>query len=108
VLATTLEQTRAARLAGMRVISCHDNDLADAVLFGPDIDFGLDDIATPGSFWLNPPHPRDDEGNRVDPYALAEQMIHAQGDSESENDAAQQEEMDDDEFDEILADLAPL
>lgn len=27
----------------------------------------MDDLSTPGAFWLNPPLPRDAEGNRVDP-----------------------------------------
>jgi hypothetical protein len=26
----------------------------------------MDNIATPGSYWLNPPHPREDNGNAVD------------------------------------------
>jgi beta-phosphoglucomutase-like phosphatase (HAD superfamily) len=50
VLASTVDQTRAARACGMRVINCFDRDdpLADAVLLDAegDIDFGLDDIAS--------------------------------------------------------------
>ena len=30
----------------------------------------MDDIAMPGSFWLNPPHPKDDEGNGVDVFSV--------------------------------------
>lgn len=66
VLCSTEHQCRAARYAGMRVICLTDNPLADAVL---DYDWSslyVDDIATPGSFWLNPPHPRDDDSNAVD------------------------------------------
>jgi hypothetical protein len=50
VISSTIHQTRAARAVGMRVVSVdpHD-DLADAVLFQDEIDFWLDDIATPGS-----------------------------------------------------------
>lgn len=32
----------------------------------------MDDIAMPGSFWLNPPHPKDDEGNGVDVLSVIE------------------------------------
>lgn len=79
VLCTTIEQCRAARAVGMRCVSLTDNDIADAVIgLGGDVideDDGwqsitMDDIATPGSFWLNVCHPRDDEGNTVDPMAI--------------------------------------
>jgi hypothetical protein len=74
VFTSAIDQTRIARALGMRVVSFNSNDdLADAVLMNyDDIDnrhvsmhISVDDIATPGSFWLNPPHPRDDFGNRV-------------------------------------------
>jgi hypothetical protein len=65
VLCDCEEVCRAARYLGTRVLSLSDNDLADAVLFEWDEIVSLEDIATPGSFWLNPPHPRDDDGNRV-------------------------------------------
>ena len=32
----------------------------------------MDDIATPGSFWLNPPLPKDDEGNGVSTPSIIE------------------------------------
>jgi len=115
VLVSSIDQTRAARACGMRVVNCCDPDdpLADAVLFDEEIDFGVDDIATPGSFWLNPPHPRDDEGNKVDPYDLVELYSHHQGIGESAVPTAASsvqmpEELNDDDFDSILADLAPL
>ena len=85
VLCCTENQCRAARYAGMRVICLKDNPLADAVL---DLDWssiGMDDIATPGSFWLNPPHPKDDDGNRVDVEAVIEsyhQYMHQKGEGE--------------------------
>jgi beta-phosphoglucomutase-like phosphatase (HAD superfamily) len=72
VLASTENQCRAARYAGMRVICLNDNLLADAVLSLDWSSIGMDDIATPGSFWLNPPHPKDDAGNRVDVEAVIE------------------------------------
>jgi hypothetical protein len=66
----------------MQAICLNDNPLADAVL---DLDWSsirMDDIATPGSFWLNPPHPKDDDGNRVDVEAVIEsyqQFVHQKG-----------------------------
>lgn len=110
VLTTTLDATRAARAVGMRVISmdaAQNDDLADAVSFDGCIDFGVDDIATPGSYWLNPPQPRDDEGNRVDPYDLVgETEIKALDDgSEHTNNNNDSDGLD---IDSILADMAPL
>lgn len=141
VLSTTLDQTRAARAAGMRVIrilNVNEDDnyavtkmdverrdifgskqidpLADMVIQDA-IDFTVDDIATPGSFWLNPPHPRDDEGNRVDPYTLMTTTTTAadtaQGDKGPSAEPRQgsqgsfSETMSEDELRQILADLDP-
>ena len=115
---SSVDVSRAARACGMRVVSIFDGNeddpLADAVV--DEIDFGIDDVATPGSFWLNPPHPRDDEGNKVDPYELVE-WYHSNSNNTGEEEegsdqqpvaAASKTTMDDDEFDAILADLAPL
>lgn len=107
VLCSTEDQCRAARYMGMRVLCLTDNALADAV-----IDYGdcwanvyMDDIATPGSFWLNPPHPRDDEGNGVDPLLVMERCeregIVAGADTE-------EDEANDDYLATILADMDPL
>jgi hypothetical protein len=78
----------------------------------------LDDIATPGSFWLNPPHARDDQGNKVDPlevmlqyeeeaaksYLRVEGSVSVQSqDSEDSSEAV--EDMSDDELARILADM---
>lgn len=73
VCARTEDQCRAARFFGARVMSLEDNDIADGVLFEWS-EIGVDDISTPGSYWLNPPPGgRDDEGNKVDDiYALME------------------------------------
>jgi hypothetical protein len=76
VLCTTTDQCRAARYMGMRVVCLrNDNLLADAII-DDEVHYwesiGMDDIATPGSFWLNPPHPRDDDGNKVDPVSIIE------------------------------------
>jgi len=112
VLGSSVDVSRAARACGMRVVAILDVDkkddwLADAVV--DEIDFGIDDVATPGSFWLNPPHPRDDEGNKVDPYELVEWYSSTgEGSDQPVAAAASKTTMDDDEFDAILADLAPL
>lgn len=103
VFCSSREETQAARACGIRVIALEDNDLADAVI--EEIDLYLDDIATPGSFWLNPPHPRDDEGNRVDPEDVINVMEKTTRGTEEEG--IQDDESRDD-FDAILADMAPL
>ena len=52
-------------------IDMTNNELADALV--DHIDFYLDDIATPGSFWLNPPPgTRDEEGNQIDVLEMME------------------------------------
>lgn len=114
VLATTEDQCRAARYAGMRVICTTDNDLADAVTDWESI--CMDDISTPGSFWLNPPHPRDDESNSVEPttimtyYEAAEEkngdIISSVQNTDRDDDNGS--EMSDDELAAILADMDPL
>lgn len=138
VIGKCVDHSRAARYVGMRVVSTttdtNDDSLADAILLDPyEYDFGLDDISTPGSFWLNPPHPRDDEGNRVDPYTVMEfyEKMRVQNPNEEEvlrhNQHRQTEcckiqnledfgtkenrnydDIDDIDIDSILADLAPL
>lgn len=105
VLCTTLDQTRAARAVGTRVVCLEDNDLADAVVDG--IDFWLDDIATPGSFWLNPPHPKDDQGNKVDPEWLVENYLLPEQ-HECADRIDDGKDIDEDDMRRILADLAPL
>lgn len=69
VFATHPEVCSAARHVGMRVLCLEDTggdgDLADAMIYDYQ-NLYLEDVATPGSFWLNPPYPRDDEGDKVD------------------------------------------
>jgi hypothetical protein len=80
----------------------------------------LDDIATPGSFWLNPPHARDDQGNKVDPIEVMlqyeeeatdksnlrdEGSVSVQQSQESEDHSEAVEDMSDDELARILADM---
>lgn len=79
VLANTIDQCRAARFFGARVMSLEDNDLADGVV-GEWSEIGIDDISTPGSYWLNPPFgPKDDVGNKVDLFEVI--TMYEMGDS---------------------------
>ena len=125
VLCDTADKCRAARYAGMRVVCLHDNDIADAVVDAWD-DITVDDIATPGSFWLNPPYAKDDEGNGVDPFAMMldyekgqQQQQQQQQDNDSsssspsgtdddDNDDDDDLIMNDDQLAAILADMDPL
>jgi hypothetical protein len=98
-------------MAGMRVMTIHPHkdDLADAYV--PDLDrLCVEDIATPGSFWLNPPHPRDDFGNRVDPYRFTTKMQSTTKNQSSDDSSTTMgmNEIDPDEFAAILADIDPL
>lgn len=93
--------TRAARYCGMRVLSFEDNDLADAIV--DEYDFYLEDIATPGSFWLNPPYSRDDDGNKVDVFDMMERMERG-----PEQDESSSEINEDERLAAILKDLDPL
>lgn len=84
VLCDTVDKCRAARFAGMRVLCLTDNDLADGVMNfasgndeNADLEFywesiNMDDIAMPGSFWINPPLSKDDEGDRVNVLSIIE------------------------------------
>ncbi|KAK3249696.1 hypothetical protein CYMTET_40888 [Cymbomonas tetramitiformis] len=67
----------ASRAAGMRVVgvpskytNMTDLELADAVFetIGDEgyEQFFIDDLTTPGSFWINPPLPRDEHGNKYE------------------------------------------
>jgi hypothetical protein len=119
VLCTTIEQCRAARAVGMRCVSLTDNDIADAVILDSYDDgwqsITMDDICTPGSFWLNVCHERDDEGNRVDPVAIIKKFQQQQqgtalGVKSTINSIRGNinDEPSDDELAAILADMDPL
>lgn len=110
VLCHTEHQCRAARYAGMRVLCLTDNALADAVLFEGDWEsICVDDIATPGSFWLNPPHPRDDESNSVDVDAVMEAYENPESyEATIDDQNAADGEMDRAQLAAILADMDPL
>lgn len=74
----------------------------------------LDAISTPGDYWLNPPTPRDDMGNRVDANEIVEffksewEMEEVLGDAECEVPLEEEEAMSEDEMAKILADLDGL
>lgn len=111
VFCHTADQCRAARYCGMRCLCLgyDDDGLADAVVddFSWDSIY-MDDIATPGAYWLNPPHPKDDFGNAVDPEAV---MNAYENQEETDMMARQQEEGDElseDQLAAILADIDPL
>jgi hypothetical protein len=111
VIGPTEDHSQAARYAGMRAVSMDQaDDLADAVVTAEDLqELWLEDIATPGSFWLNPPHPRDSSGNRVDP----EQIISAMEPRGSDRTTPVQRmpgfgEPTDEDVKRILADISPL
>ena len=45
---------------------------------------GLDDLTTPGAYWLNPALPRDADGNKVDPNTG---LTYTSGAADDEEDA---------------------
>jgi len=109
VFCQTAEQTLASKYCGTRVLCFQDNDLADAVI--DRIDFYLDEIATPGSFWLNPPNPMDEKGNKVDIHELIESYsLESNGEAQAatETAVAPEDEMSEEEMQRILADLDSL
>ena len=113
VFCDSVDACRAARFAGARVVCKTDNDLADAVVDEWD-HLCVDDVSTPGSYWLNPPHPKDDEGNRVDIYEIIdyyESVGNSYVDDDDDDDHATRAAappMQEDEMDRILADLDSL
>jgi len=75
VLVVDRAECDAARAAGMRAVALPDatgwvdedlEGVADAIVDDPET-LRLDDLTTPGAFWLNPMQPQDAEGYRVDP-----------------------------------------
>ena len=106
VLCTTPDQCRAARYCGTRCVSLTDHDWADAVVDNWE-DMTVDDISTPGSYWLNPPQPKDEDGNRVDIHHVMEwyekvRNNNHQEETTIENEILEQSQID---MDSILADL---
>jgi hypothetical protein len=106
VLAKTLDECRAARFFGARVMCLIDNDLADGIVDSW-TDIGIDDISTPGSYWLNPPFgSRDDEGNRVDIFEVMK--VFETSLSPIHDDSSNLESQEDDEWLAILNDIEGL
>ena len=118
--------------AGMRVLLIADSNNnqeddvpADAIIdetLGTDQDWSmitLDDVSTPGSFWLNMAQPRGQNGDRIDTFQIIQQYAdqrssqQQQNTDQDETSTEQQNHDDDDELDEdelakILADLDTL
>jgi len=103
--------------------TCDAEDLADAIVpgFGDEGDYDvvtLDGISTPGSYWLNPPGPRDDEGNRVVvddviQWFYKSRLEGGEGGSIEDRVGIDEDGMDgndlsDDEISRILADIDPF
>jgi hypothetical protein len=122
VFTTTIPQTRVARALGMRVVSFNmDDHLADAALTNASdhddtehvaLSLSVDDIATPGSYWLNPPHPRDDNGNHVsDPYDIMKRTTQTTSNPNHFIMRSVNCDVDDEDSEDIrkiLADISPL
>eukprot|EP00545_Synedropsis_sp_CCMP1620_P001053 CAMPEP_0119004698 /NCGR_PEP_ID=MMETSP1176-20130426/1294_1 /TAXON_ID=265551 /ORGANISM="Synedropsis recta cf, Strain CCMP1620" /LENGTH=294 /DNA_ID=CAMNT_0006956433 /DNA_START=130 /DNA_END=1014 /DNA_ORIENTATION=- len=110
VLAHTDDQCRAARFFGARVMSLVDNDFADGILLDWS-EIGVDDISTPGSYWLNPPPgSKDDEGNKVDMFEVMDACESSNLDSDSEVlvSATEDEVLSEEALNAILNDMDPL
>lgn len=108
VFCDNVDVCRAARYAGMRVLCLQDNDYADAII-DDYYNLYLEDIATPGSFWLNPPYPRDDEGNKVDVFDLMMSMEEEEAEEDGDVDGNAESKISEDErLRAILDDLDPM
>ena len=76
----------------------------------------MDDIATPGSFWLNPPLPKDDEGNGVNVLSIIESYRMVEGQQQELSLSTAEENIgfdfdadeDDSHLQAILKDIDPL
>ena len=125
----------ASRQAGMRVMymegeklgSCTAEDISDGIVesLGTENDWSMvtmDDISTPGSFWLNMAQPKDENGDRVNSFDVVEyyetlrkkkcaddsnQSHHKHDAIEIENNILQ-DELDEDEIQKMLANIATL
>lgn len=112
-LCHTEDQCRAARYVGMRALCLTDNGLADGIMMDDSWEsICMDDIATPGSFWLNPPHPKDDEGNRIDLDTVIDGYEQEGSDGTSDPKSSLQDnegdDLSDDQLAALLADIDSL
>mmetsp|Transcript_5780 Transcript_5780/g.12731 ORF Transcript_5780/g.12731 Transcript_5780/m.12731 type:complete len:355 (-) Transcript_5780:197-1261(-) len=105
VFVTSLAECAAVRAAGMRAVALPDSSgfvssevegFADAIVNSLD-EVELDDLSTPGAYWLNPAAPRDLSGNAVDPTTGLPSGISAVSDDDYDDELAMAEA--------ILADL---
>lgn len=115
----------AARYCGMRVIyiedddnACTAEDVADGIVktLGTEHDWEmvtLDDISTPGGFWLNMMQPKDENGFSVQTETVIKEYVQRRN-QESLNEKKpfhliqNNEEEDEEELARILADIDPL
>jgi hypothetical protein len=116
----------ASRYCGMRVIYIEDDekpctaeDIADGIVksLGTENDWEMvtiDDISTPGSFWLNMMQPKDENGSVVQTEAIIKDFVKLRsqhstsydGESVRKNNMIQSCEEDD--IEKLLADIDPL
>ena len=125
------DRSLACRMSGVRVMyiegiggSCTAEDVSDGIVesLGTIDDWSMvtmDDISTPGSFWLNMAQPKDEYGDFVNAYDVVEhyENLRTKDDNDDcsnvavgdDNDLDMvSEEMDEDEIQSILADLDSL
>ena len=70
-----------------KIGDCDADDLVDGVITTLDELYGLDDVSTPGQFWLNPPSARDQSGDRVNPWDVADAISRQRQADQGINDA---------------------
>lgn len=117
----------ASHYAGMRVmyiedegLPCTAEDVADGIIssLGTEEDWEMvtvDDVSTPGSFWLNMMQPKDEEGFTVNTFEIINEfIIRRKGEKMEESPTVsrksddEDEELDEEELARILADLDSL
>lgn len=115
----------AARYCGMRVIYIEDDgvpctaeDIADGIVntLGTENDWEMvtiDDISTPGSFWLNMMQAKDESGYGVQTESIIKEYIkrrsnNSNGRLSSPNTSIQNNDVDEENLARILADIDPL
>lgn len=112
----------AARCAGMRCVGVasqytHEKDLEDlADVVCAEIGgsaFTIDDLTTPGTFWLNPPVPRDEFGNKYfiddeQPRSMTENAAADAMHTSAEVPELSAEEIEEERLRNILIDMDPF
>lgn len=113
---TTYTECEAALRAGLRTVALPADEngyiddslegVADAILDDLDELSGIDDLSTPGAFWLNPAMPHDGEGYAVDPETGLRPGETTDGDASRAADA-DVSELSDEEAASLLDDVDP-